>query len=114
LGLAARPPDIGRRSMAATAAAVRDRGFPASAGCLSDESSSGGSQRNRGRERAKHVEQYDGRCALSHLGKDGPILEALKGLRGTSIRMLRRKQDAPDRDRLAQRFEVFSKANAGS
>jgi len=45
--------------------------------------------------------------------KDGPILEALKGLRGTSIRMPRRKQDAPDRDRLAQRFELFSKANAG-
>ncbi len=44
--------------------------------------------------------------------KDGPILEALKGLRGASIRMPRRKQDAPDRDRLAQRFELFSKANA--
>jgi putative restriction endonuclease len=46
--------------------------------------------------------------------KDGPILEALKGLRGMSIRMPRRKQDAPDRDRLAQRFELFSKANSGA
>jgi putative restriction endonuclease len=44
--------------------------------------------------------------------KDGPILEALKGLRGITIRMPRRKQDAPDRERLAQRFELFSKANS--
>lgn len=46
--------------------------------------------------------------------KDGPILEALKGLKGAAIRMPRRKQDAPDRDRLAQRFEVFRSANAGA
>ena len=38
---------------------------------------------------------------------DGPMLEALKGLEGQSIRMPNRRQDYPDRDRLAQRFERF-------
>lgn len=46
--------------------------------------------------------------------RDGPILEAIKGLRGITIRMPKRKQDAPDRERLAQRFELFRKANEGA
>jgi len=46
--------------------------------------------------------------------KDGPILEALKGLRGTTLRMPRRARDAPDRNRLAQRFEMFCSANLAS
>lgn len=43
--------------------------------------------------------------------KDGPILESLKRLDGAMLRMPRRAQDAPDRDRLAQRFEMFRQAN---
>jgi putative restriction endonuclease len=38
---------------------------------------------------------------------DGPFLEALKGLRGGTLRRPLRPQDAPDRDRLAMRFEEF-------
>jgi putative restriction endonuclease len=36
---------------------------------------------------------------------DGPMLEALKGLKDRIIRLPSRAQDRPDRDRLAQRFE---------
>ena len=39
--------------------------------------------------------------------KDGPVLEALKGLDGGTIYLPKRTQDRPDRDRLAQRFEHF-------
>lgn len=42
--------------------------------------------------------------------KDGPILEALKGLNGASLRLPLRKQDHPDRERLAQRFSIFASA----
>jgi putative restriction endonuclease len=42
---------------------------------------------------------------LAH--NDGPLLEALKGLRGGSLRMPARPQDRPDRERLAMRFEEF-------
>jgi putative restriction endonuclease len=38
---------------------------------------------------------------------DGPILEALKLLRGEMIRLPHRLKDYPDRDRLALRFEQF-------
>jgi putative restriction endonuclease len=38
---------------------------------------------------------------------DGPILEALKSIRGQLIRPPRRPQDKPDQDRLAIRFEQF-------
>ena len=38
---------------------------------------------------------------------DGPVLEAIKGLRGASIHLPSRAQDLPDRDRLAQWFEVY-------
>jgi len=38
---------------------------------------------------------------------DGPMLEALKRLKGKLIHMPRRQQDYPDRERLAQRFERF-------
>ena len=38
---------------------------------------------------------------------DGPMLEALKRLKGRSIHPPRRYQDRPDRDRLALRFERF-------
>jgi putative restriction endonuclease len=38
---------------------------------------------------------------------DGPMLEALKRLNGESIRLPKRTQDRPDKDRLAQRFERF-------
>jgi putative restriction endonuclease len=41
---------------------------------------------------------------------DGPMLEALKRLHGTDLHLPGRTRDHPDRDRLAQRFEVFSKA----
>ncbi len=40
--------------------------------------------------------------------KDGPVLEALKGLDGGTIFLPRRTQDRPDRDRLAQRYEHFN------
>lgn len=39
--------------------------------------------------------------------KDGPVLEALKGLEGGTIFLPRRTRDRPDRDRLALRFEHF-------
>lgn len=39
--------------------------------------------------------------------KDGPLLEGLKQLKGTSIHLPKRKVDWPDRDRLAMRFEQF-------
>ena len=42
--------------------------------------------------------------------KDGPMLEALKKLQGGEIRLPRRLEDRPDRDRLAQRFELFKAA----
>ena len=42
--------------------------------------------------------------------KDGPMLEALKNLHGGTIRLPRRREDRPDRDRLAQRFELFRAA----
>lgn len=42
--------------------------------------------------------------------KDGPMLEALKRLDGSRIRLPRRNEDFPDRDRLAQRFELFKAA----
>jgi putative restriction endonuclease len=42
---------------------------------------------------------------------DGPLLEALKGLRGSSLRMPARSQDKPDRERLATRFEEFKVSN---
>lgn len=41
------------------------------------------------------------------LQKDGPILEALKGLHGAKLRLPARAQDRPDRDRLGQRFRSF-------
>jgi putative restriction endonuclease len=39
--------------------------------------------------------------------KDGPMLEALKGLNGGIIHLPNRVKDRPDRDRLALRFERF-------
>ncbi|MCE6967420.1 HNH endonuclease [Cereibacter sphaeroides] len=39
--------------------------------------------------------------------KDGPVLEALKALDGRLIQLPKRKQDWPDRDRLAARFEIY-------
>jgi putative restriction endonuclease len=41
---------------------------------------------------------------------DGPMLEALKGLKGGTIHLPRRDKDNPDRDRLALRFERFKTA----
>lgn len=41
------------------------------------------------------------------LQRDGPVLEALKALHGASLHLPRRSKDRPDRDRLAQRFELF-------
>ena len=41
---------------------------------------------------------------------DGPVLEALKALDGEPIRVPRREQDRPDRDRLARRFDEFRMA----
>lgn len=38
---------------------------------------------------------------------DGPVLEALKALNGQVLHMPRRDRDRPDRDRLAQRFEIY-------
>jgi putative restriction endonuclease len=52
----------------------------------------------------------DYRLHISHrllASDDGPMLEALKRLNGESIRLPKRTQDQPDRDRLAQRFERF-------
>jgi putative restriction endonuclease len=42
--------------------------------------------------------------------KDGPMLEALKGLNGATIHLPKRDKDQPDRDRLALRFERFKAA----
>lgn len=39
--------------------------------------------------------------------KDGPMLEALKQLKGKEIHLPDRKKDRPDRDRLALRYERF-------
>lgn len=39
--------------------------------------------------------------------RDGPMLEALKRLDAQQILLPRRQKDWPDRDRLAQRYEVF-------
>lgn len=39
--------------------------------------------------------------------RDGPMLEALKQLQGTSIRLPDRSADYPNRDRLSRRFEIF-------
>ena len=44
------------------------------------------------------------------LQKDGPILEALKGLHGARLRLPAREHDRPDRERLDQRFKVFKSA----
>jgi putative restriction endonuclease len=41
---------------------------------------------------------------------DGPMLEAMKALEGSKLRLPKRDQDSPDRDRLAQRFERFKAA----
>lgn len=38
---------------------------------------------------------------------DGPVLEAIKGLGGQTIHLPTRARDRPDRDRLAQRFEIY-------
>ncbi|MDR4307182.1 HNH endonuclease [Chelatococcus sambhunathii] len=42
--------------------------------------------------------------------KDGPILEAIKSLDGQALRLPKRRQDWPDQDRLALRFERFRRA----
>lgn len=42
--------------------------------------------------------------------KDGPILEALKSLNDSTIRLPARAMDCPCKDRLAQRFEQFKLA----
>lgn len=42
--------------------------------------------------------------------RDGAVLEALKNLHGASLHLPRRPKDHPDRERLAQRFEVFRNA----
>ena len=41
---------------------------------------------------------------------DGPMLEAIKGLNGGRLRLPKRLQDYPDRDRLALRFDRFKAA----
>jgi putative restriction endonuclease len=41
---------------------------------------------------------------------DGPMLEAIKGLDGGVLRLPKRTQDRPDRDRLTLRFERFKAA----
>lgn len=42
--------------------------------------------------------------------KDGPILEAIKSLDGQALQLPKRRQDWPDQDRLALRFERFRRA----
>lgn len=42
--------------------------------------------------------------------KDGPLLEALKGLDQEQIHLPARLKDRPDRDRLAARYEIFKEA----
>jgi putative restriction endonuclease len=41
---------------------------------------------------------------------DGPVLESLKSLEGAILRAPRRARDAPDPDRLAERFRLFRQA----
>ena len=41
---------------------------------------------------------------------DGPMLEAIKGLHLTALRLPTRERDRPDRERLAERFESFMRA----
>jgi len=41
---------------------------------------------------------------------DGPMLEALKRLHGGTLHLPSRRQDMPDRERLAVRFEAFQRA----
>lgn len=41
---------------------------------------------------------------------DGPVLESMKALAGTTLRPPRRPRDAPDPDRLAERFKLFKAA----
>jgi putative restriction endonuclease len=42
--------------------------------------------------------------------RDGPILDALKALNGSSLHLPHRRKDYPDRDRLANRFRIFKEA----
>ena len=42
--------------------------------------------------------------------RDGPLLESIKQLNGRRIHLPQRQKDHPDRDRLAQRFELFREA----
>mgnify|MGYP000008003994 FL=1 len=42
---------------------------------------------------------------------DGPTLEALKQSDGQRLHLPNRKRDYPDRDRLAERFEIYQKAS---
>ena len=44
------------------------------------------------------------------LQHDGPLLESIKQLNGSRIHLPVRQKDHPDRDRLAQRFELFKEA----
>jgi putative restriction endonuclease len=57
----------------------------------------------------------DGKVAVSEKlmqFTDGPILElGLKGMAGSRILLPQKRIDWPDRDLLAQRFELFTKAN---
>ncbi len=39
--------------------------------------------------------------------EDGPMLQALKQLKGSGLHLPSRTRDHPDRDRLARRFEIF-------
>jgi putative restriction endonuclease len=41
---------------------------------------------------------------------DGPTFEAMKQLHHKSLRLTHRKQDLPDRDRLAMRYKAFEGA----
>lgn len=42
--------------------------------------------------------------------RDGPMLEAMKGLNGGLLRLPKRTRDYPDRDRVALRFDRFKAA----
>lgn len=42
--------------------------------------------------------------------KDGPLLESLKGLRGKTIYLPKRRSDFPDQERLEMRFKTFRSA----
>ena len=46
--------------------------------------------------------------------RDGPLLESMKQLNGRSIHLPKREQDHPDRERLAQRYELFQEAAFGN